>query len=344
MKKIFLPLALTFFLLTLHAQDYLVGSYNIRCVVHSDEKAGDVWKVRYPKLCAQINFLEPDIFGTQEASDKQLKNLLSELPSYAVIGVGRDDGKKKGEHSAIFYNKEKFTLQDKGDFWISPTPEKPTMGWDAACIRICSWGKFQDKVTKTVLYFFNLHLDHVGIEARQKGCELVLRKIKEIAGDNYVVLTGDFNSDQNSEAYKVFSSEASTIKDCHDNAEKTFAENGTFVAFEADRFSSQRIDHIFVSKTIDVRRYAVLTDTYWTKNKDKDTKKDKPYVQRTLSDHYPVFSKIRINHFKSSDQIFKQKELEKTELKKAELEKQKAEKKELENKEPEIRAVKAPLQ
>lgn len=275
-------------------QDIVVGSYNIRCIMHSDKARGDIWENRYPKLCSQINFVEPDIFGTQEASHKQLKQMLSILKDYSYIGVGRDNGKNKGEHSAIFYNKTKYELIDKGNFWLNESPDKPIIGWDAAKVRICSWGKFKEKISGKTLFFFNIHLDHKGKEAIEKGSLLVLEKIKEIAKDNPVILSGDFNSDQNSPAYTIIS-QSGFLFDTYTLTNNIFAENGTYNAFNPDKKTNRRIDHIFVSKDFLVKNYAVLTDGYWTENTNKNTKEEKPFIKRTFSDHYPIFVKLKFN-------------------------------------------------
>ncbi len=293
MKKIVLLFALGICLLSLNAQDLFVGSYNIRCVMHSDKSRGDDWKTRYPKLCRQISFLEPDVFGTQEASDEQLKQMNRLLKDYDNVGVGRDNGKQKGEHSAIFYNKTKYEVLDKGDFWLNEKDiTKPIIGWDAAKKRICSWVKLKDKSNSKIFYFFNLHLDHKGKEAKKQGSLLVLEQIKKIAKDEPMILTGDFNSEETSDCYKIFAN-SGILFDTYGTAQDVFAENGTYMAFEADKKSLRRIDYIFVSKHFLVRKYAVLTDTYWTENKDKKTRQEKPYIQRTFSDHYPIFSKLR---------------------------------------------------
>ena len=120
----------------LNAQPLLVGSYNIRYKNASDSIQGNVWTKRCQVICDQVNFMAPDIFGTQEVLYTQLQDMLKTLNGYNYIGIGRDDGKRAGEHEAIFYKKDKLKLLDHGDFWLSETPEKPGLGWDAACISI----------------------------------------------------------------------------------------------------------------------------------------------------------------------------------------------------------------
>lgn len=66
-----------------------------------------------------------------------LKNQLEDLqtllgPSYAHVGVGRDDGQTKGEYSPIFYDSDKFEQVDWDTIWLSPTPGRVgSKGWDA---------------------------------------------------------------------------------------------------------------------------------------------------------------------------------------------------------------------
>ena len=106
------------------------------------------WGQRYPYIAQLIQLSRIlIIFGTQEGKYQQLQDLKNAMPGYDYIGVGRDDGKQAGEHSAIFYRKEKFEVLDHGDFWLSTITDRPNKGWDAVLPRICTWGKFRDKQT-----------------------------------------------------------------------------------------------------------------------------------------------------------------------------------------------------
>lgn len=287
------------------AQEMLVGSYNIRYKNWNDSVNGNVWTKRCQVICDQVNFMNPLIFGTQEVLYGQLQDLKRGLDGYDYIGIGRDDGERGGEHEAIFYKKDQLTLLEDGNFWLSETPEKPGLGWDAACIRICTWGKFQvnakKKKDRTTFYFFNLHMDHVGVVARREAAKLVVARIQEIANDARVILTGDFNVDQTNEIYNIFT-DSGLLKDSYETARIRFAENGTFNAFKTEYFTTSRIDHVFVSPAITVEAYGVLTNSYWTKNQISDEAlkaSDAPQeiwfsntTRRNPSDHYPVFVKI----------------------------------------------------
>ncbi|MBQ1773054.1 MAG: endonuclease/exonuclease/phosphatase family protein [Prevotella sp.] len=280
----------------------LVGSYNIRYQNKEDNERGNSWKQRCPVICDQVNFLAPDIFGAQEVLHPQLLDLLQGLDGYDYIGVGRDDGKTEGEYAAIFYKKDHIRLLDNGNFWLSETPEKPGLGWDAACIRICTWGKFKNMKSKKKFFFFNLHMDHVGTTARREAAKLVVQRIREIAKGAPVILTGDFNVDQTNEIYRIFT-ESGILKDSYLTTRLRFAKTGTFNSFKPDLYTTSRIDHVFVSPQTRVDAYGLLTDAYWTPDStsvDKEKASDAPqeisfsrYQRRLPSDHSPVFVRIK---------------------------------------------------
>ncbi len=321
MKKTLLIALLFLAFFQLNAQQLLVGSYNIRYKNWNDSVQGNQWPKRCQVICDQVNFMAPVIFGTQEVLYPQLQDMLKALDGYDYIGIGRDDGKQAGEHEAIFYKKDRLKLLDHGDFWLSETPDKPGLGWDAACIRICTWGKFSVKAPyrerhqrglfgrgpkprETVFYFFNLHMDHVGVVARREAAKLVVAKVREIAQGAPVFITGDFNVDQNNEIYTIFTN-SGILKDSYDAARIRFAENGTFNAFKTDYYTTSRIDHVFVSPELKVESYGVLTDSYWTPDAIDEMLKssDAPqeisfdnYIRRNPSDHYPVFVKVVIKN------------------------------------------------
>ena len=289
---------------TLSAQ-MLVGTYNIRNKNNGDSIKGNVWQKRCQVICDQVNFMSPDIFGTQEVLHGQLLDMLAGLDGYDYIGVGRDDGKTGGEYAAIFYRTDRLRLLDQGNFWLSETPDRPGLGWDAACVRVCSWGKFaaQTATNDEAFYFFNLHMDHVGVTARREGAKLIVSRIREIAQGAPVIVTGDFNVDQEDEIYSIFTN-SGLLKDSYTTARLRFAENGTFNSFDTDLYTKSRIDHIFVSPDTRVESYGVLTNSYWqpdsgstvsVKGNDAPQEIDfSRYIRRQPSDHYPVFVRLSL--------------------------------------------------
>lgn len=287
MKHVLMLVTACFMSLCATAQELTVGSYNIRYKNKADSIDGNGWARRCTSMCNQIAWERPDIFGAQEVLHPQLLDLERELPAYRWIGVGRDDGKQAGEYAAIFYNPDRLELIDKGNFWLSQTPDRPGLGWDAACVRICSWGHFRDRFSKKEFFFLNLHMDHVGVKARAESAKLVMQRITQMTdgGKKLAVLTGDFNVPQTNELYSLFTN-SGVLKDCYASAARRFAENGTYNAYDFLSWTNNRIDHIFVTPTTQVNAYAILTDGYWREDKDGRM------TRHNISDHYPVFARI----------------------------------------------------
>lgn len=278
-----------------------VATYNIRQQNERDSINGDVWSTRCDIMARLIRFHEFNVFGTQEGFKNQLEDLKAKLPGYDYVGVGRDDGASQGEHSAIFYDTAMFDIIEHGDFWLSETPDRPGLGWDAACVRICTWAKMVHKPSGRVFQFFNLHLDHVGVTARIESVELVKRKMKEFGTDLPTFLTGDFNVDQRSAMYAALK-QGGFLDDSYDKAALVYDLNGTFNAYRPDGFTASRIDHIFTAGGVEVDKYGVLTDTYRTPDtkESRDFAGDKPeevvvtkWRSRVPSDHFPVMIKVR---------------------------------------------------
>ena len=304
MKRIYILLLAIISSLSLSAQELVVASYNIRNDNQGDAQRGNGWAQRCPVICEQIEWNDVDVFGAQEVKRNQIDDMLKELEGYDYVGVGRDDGKDRGEFSPVFYKRDRFKLLEQGTFWISETPDKVGVkGWDAALPRICSYARLQDKVTKRKFWFFNLHMDHVGVEARREGAKLIARKITEMCGNEPAMVSGDFNVDQNNEAYKTIVSQG-VLEDSYEKAEKRFSRNGTFNSFNPNLFTQSRIDHIFVTKHAKVSHYATLTDGYWIVNPDtlgsikgeaapQEIKFEK-YSHRCPSDHYPVMIRLTL--------------------------------------------------
>lgn len=252
-----------------------VASFNLRMDTKSD--GVNAWEHRKEMVKSLLLFHEFDIFGTQEGFKHQLDAIL-ETGKYAYIGVGRDNGEEAGEHSAIFYDKDRFTVLDKGNFWYSETPDVPGKGWDAECCnRICSWGKFKDKVSGKEFFFFNSHYDHQGKVARRESSKLLLKRIKNIAGNATFFCTGDFNATPDDEPIQILYNDG-LLKDSKlISKQPPYGPEGTFTAYKFDAAMKNRIDYIFVSKDVTVNKYGVLTDSQYG---------------RFASDHFPVIANV----------------------------------------------------
>ena len=266
--------------ISIQAQTINVATYNMRNDNNSEDSThGNGWKQRYPVIAALIRFHDFDIFGTQECLYHQVQDIAKELPGYDYYGIGRDDGKHAGEHSEIFFKKNKFQMLAHGDFWLSQTPDKPSLGWDATCCnRICSWILLQDKKSKKKFYVFNTHYDYQKDLARNESSKLILKEIKRIAGNQPVIFMGDMNGGNETEWYKAVAN-SGFLKDTYKEAKNPYALNGSFNAFGAEVASSEIIDHIFISKQFTVQKWGILTDTYHGKYP---------------SDHFPVEAVVKM--------------------------------------------------
>jgi endonuclease/exonuclease/phosphatase family metal-dependent hydrolase len=254
------------------SQELKVMSYNIR--LSTDKDGTNAWKYRCPATLEMIKDQNPDVFGVQEALPEQVSFLEEWVEGYDCVGVGRDDGKKKGEFMSIFWNKKTVKLMKWGTFWLSETPEKPSMGWDAACKRTATWALMKDKKTGRKFYFVNTHLDHVGKEAQKNGLKLVVDRIKSMNTQGLpVVFTGDFNIKPDDPALKELDG---MMQSARKVAPKTDSKN-TFNAWSV-KASDKIIDYIYISGFTSCPEYKTVTEKY----------AGKPFV----SDHYPIFARL----------------------------------------------------
>lgn len=275
MKRFFL-IVLIFASNLIMAQSISVITYNIR--FNNSDDGINAWPNRSQNVAALIDFHKADILGLQEALIGQIEDIQAQLPNMKWVGVGRDDGKKAGEFSPVFYNSNKFKALKSGWFWLSQTPEKPGLGWDAACNRICTWILLEADKKDRQFLVFNTHFDHQGVKARTESAKLILRKIKELNPANLpVILTGDFNMTPEQEPIVVISKELRDSRAISKDA--PYGPNGTFNDFKFDSLLKERIDYIFVNNLVEIKQYGVLSDS-----------KDLRYP----SDHLPVFVNLEL--------------------------------------------------
>ena len=244
-KKLLLIIPILFFL---NINELKVISYNIR--YNNSNDGINIWENRRSTIKNFIVDENPDFAGLQEVTYSQLMFLTESLKDYDYIGVGRDDGKTKGEFSPIFYNKNKYKVLTNDTFWLSSTPEKVSIGWDASMERICTYGLFENLDTKERLWVFNTHFDHIGNYAREKSTDLILKKINSIKSkDIPVILTGDFNLNDDNFSIKKIQKQ---LKDVLINIKKTDLNYETYNGFKNLVKSKRRIDYIF-TKNFEVK-------------------------------------------------------------------------------------------
>lgn len=244
-------------------------SFNIR--YDNPDDGAHNWNFRNTAILEMLSDQKPDLLGIQEGLAHQVAFLDSALATYKYIGVGRDDGDKAGEYAAIFYDTTRLAALQTGNFWLSDTCTRPAMGWDAVCVRIATWGLFQDKLSGHRFFAVNTHFDHIGTTARTESGKLIIRKIDSIASGTPLVLMGDFNCTVADGTLDPILEKMQLARP-EDSTEPAY----TFIGFDmpADSPERQIIDHIFV-RSIFAKDYTIITNTYGA-----------PAGQ--LSDHLPV--------------------------------------------------------
>lgn len=228
------------------------ATFNIRMDTPQDSM--NSWQYRKDTVCKYILMKKLDIFGMQEVLHHQLVDLKAGLPGYEAVGVGREDGKEKGEYSPLFYRTDKFEVLDSNTFWLSQYPDSAGfIGWDGACTRIATWAKFKDKATGKIFMGVNTHFDHVGVEARRQSALLIIQRIKEIVGDKPAIVTGDFNVNDQSEAYQTITTNEFVLKDTYKMTDDKTGPNYTFHDYGRYPIEKrEKIDFIFVTPQIKV--------------------------------------------------------------------------------------------
>ncbi len=255
------------------AEPFNVASYNLR--YNNPGDGPNAWPARKEAVKALIRYHEFDIVGTQEGLADQIDDL-AQMAEFDHVGVGRDDGRRGGEHSAIFFRKRRFVLLDKGDFWLSETPERPSFGWDATCChRLASWARLRDRRSGRAFYVFSVHFDHEGERARRASADLVLRKIAAISRGEPAICVGDFNSTP--ETPQIAAMSAALRDAARVSKAPPYGPNGTYNGFRLDAPMQERIDYVFVDRQVEVLKYGVLSDSSGG---------------RYPSDHHPVAARV----------------------------------------------------
>ncbi len=262
--------------LSLFGSELTLTSYNIRLDLASD--GPNRWDKRKQQLANQVKTLAPDILGIQEGLPQQVDYLEDALEGYTHIGVGRDDGIRQGEFSALYYRPADTELLATDTFWLSETPDQPSYGWGAHYRRICTYGHFRDRQSGSTYWVFNTHLDHEIPEARLNGAKLILKRIQQlVAPTEAYFLMGDFNATPDSPPIELF---AQHLKDSRlERSTQTFGPEATFNGFDPQSPPLNRIDYIFTSPKTTVTSYAVHSDLI---------------DQRYPSDHFPVTVKASL--------------------------------------------------
>lgn len=277
-----------------------VGTYNIRLAA-GDRGTVNEWKLRRGDLATLVRKMDLDVLGLQEVMSEQADYLRAQFPGYAMVGVHRDDGKRKGEATPVFYRKDRFEALKSGTFWLSKSPDVPgSRSWGTACTRICTWVLLKDRGSGKTFCFATTHADHISGLARKEGMLLIMRRMKTFADGIPVVFTGDHNGIENAEHVQIVAKvlknaihitetppkgpwlsapgfrAAKGVTSAVEMLKKTYAERN-----DPHRLECQRIDYIYVSPGVKVKDYATYPDV-------------RPGLELPPSDHYPVSATIEL--------------------------------------------------
>ena len=255
-------------------------SFNIRFDTSKDGE--NAWPKRKEMVGQWVKSESPDVIGLQEALRHQIDDIKKIATAYSEYGVGRDDGKSRGEHCTILYLKKRFSLDksDCGTFWFSDTPEKvASKSWGNEIPRICTWARFIEKKTDKGFYVYNVHYDHRSQPSRLGASELIIQRISKRKRSNEpIILMGDFNASENNPAIKIFKDEPLNLVDTFRVVKPDEKMVKTFHGFRGGSFSGGKIDHVFMLPKMGKVSSAEIVRF----NKEK----------RYLSDHYPVRAKL----------------------------------------------------
>lgn len=260
------------------AEPLRVMTYNLRYGLANDGE--NSWPHRREMLFNVIRDFNPDVLGVQEALEFQLDELGEALPGYKYVGVGREDGKRRGEFAAILYRSERLECAASGTFWLSDTPEVVgSTSWGNQLTRICTWAEFRDRAAEGARFrIYNNHWDHQSQPAREGSAALVLKKIAADAADLPVLVTGDFNAGEDNKATAIILHGDPKLRDTFRAIHPDVKDVGTFTGF-ADRTDGRKIDYVLVTPQWQVKDADIIR-----------TQVDGRYP----SDHFPVTAVVEL--------------------------------------------------
>ena len=258
--------------------DVHVMTANIR-YINGGDRGAKTWINRRDDMARLMREQDLDFIGLQEAFRVMIDDIHERMPGYGEIGVGRENGKQKGEYAAILFKQAAWTTMDHGTFWLSDTPEViASSTWGNHVTRICTWGKFRHNSTQRVLLVFNAHFDHESQPAREKSASLILQSMRQQDPDIPVILLGDLNAPPDNPAIRLITSGERPLRDAWAVVPLLPPEqSGTYHGFSG-KHNGARIDYIFTSDHIQPQSAKIHHDN-----------REGMYP----SDHYPVSARLR---------------------------------------------------
>lgn len=261
------------------SQELSIMSFNIR--VPNDASPNSL-SDRTPRVKQHLNTYTPDIIGFQEVTSAWKSVLDSHLSGYSKEFVWRDS-QSSSEAAPLYWKTSKFTVLEQGSFWLSSTPDKMSIDWDAGCYRTCSYAALIHKASGTLVLAFNTHFDHQSSTARNNSALLLTKRMREMQekytklgyGNNIATFcTGDYNCKPTTTAYANMLEEFSDSRSVADS----LGCDASQTTFHGWGNSASIIDYIFT----DTRGANVLTFKVCAE------KISGGYI----SDHYTLYSTI----------------------------------------------------
>ncbi len=218
-------------------------------------------------LLPLIKSFEPDSIGVQEARGSWISQLnrLLVRDGYTRVGVdagGNENGSPAYFATFIFFRTDKYTLVDSGTFWMSKTPDVPSIYDNTVdCNRTCTWALLENKETGFRYVHMNTHLDWMNMEVNRIQVAMIREQIERFSAMGYPVFaTGDYNCDEGTGSYREML-KSDLIGDSKHLAEKTM-DLGTYPSYgKYDVTKTEPIDYVFVTKDMmKVLEYKVIDD------------------------------------------------------------------------------------
>jgi len=259
-----------------------VMSFNIRYGTAND--GDNRWANRRELLFDVIRSADADLVGLQEALHSQIGEIVAAVPQYGVVGVGRDDGRTRGEYAAILFRRDRFHLAEAGTFWFSDTPDVvASTSWGNTITRICTWARFVDRDGRA-FWHFNVHLDHQSQPSRERSAALLADRVRQRQGSQEpAIVTGDFNVGEDNPALLPLLASSNgppallrdTFRVLHPDERSV----GTFTGFDLARTDGPKIDYVLVTPDIEVQTAEIVR-----------TSRNGRYP----SDHFPVTARVQL--------------------------------------------------
>lgn len=251
-----------------------VTTFNVR--VQTDSDGDNNWPARRDIAASTIRFHQADVIGVQEAYRGMIGDLEQRLPGFGWVGVGTSDGGAEGAFNPIFWRQSRLELLRWETLWLSETPDKPGVGWDAAFPRTATVAVFREVASGEQVHVFNTHFDHEGAEARVRSAELLGAHVSVLPDDAHVVVLGDFNCKADSEAVQNLLRHTNLSNARDISLHGHHGPSGSYTGFAGPQYTGPALDHIFV-RGLAVQQHGILPDHF---------------DGRLPSDHFPVLAEL----------------------------------------------------